>query len=368
MAIIIGTDEAGYGPNYGPLVISASVWRVPDDVRAEQLYERLRHCVSPTVAGTLRVPSARSAVADGTVSENIGNGVASHKDRRRDSPPTIGDGACHSRIHAPAAMIAIADSKALYQPATGLKHLERGVLAALGVLGACPTCWQDICERLAPQHAAAWQSEAVHGGFDTPLPIEADAEELAAATACFADGLREAGVELLALVSRPVLPGEFNTLVERHGSKGVMLSRLTLELVKDSLAPFPLAPVEVICDKHGGRNRYAALIAERFDVGLIDVRSESRPKSVYRATEMGRRLDFTFSMQAESYLPVALASMASKYLRELAMLAFNRFWSAQIDGLLPTAGYPADAQRFKAAIAATQSRLGIDDRVLWRVK
>lgn len=333
MAIIIGTDEAGYGPNYGPLVISASVWRVPDDVRAEQLYARLKHCVASNVAGTLRGLLA----ADGTRS-------------------------------VPATLVAIADSKALYQPATGLGHLERGVLAALGVLGTWPTCWQQICGRLAPKHVDAWRAEAVHDGFDTPLPVDATADDVAAAAGCFAAGLREADVELVALISRPVLPAEFNALVERHGSKGAMLSRLTMELVGEALAPLPPAPVEVICDKHGGRNHYAALLAECFDVGLIDVRVESRARSVYRTTELGRRIEFTFCMQAESYLPVALSSMASKYLRELAMLAFNRFWCARIDGLLPTAGYPSDAQRFRKAIAATQAGLGIDDRVLWRVK
>ena len=30
MPFLLGTDEAGYGPNLGPLVISASVWEVPD--------------------------------------------------------------------------------------------------------------------------------------------------------------------------------------------------------------------------------------------------------------------------------------------------------------------------------------------------
>ena len=30
MAYLIGTDEAGYGPFLGPLVIATSVWQVPD--------------------------------------------------------------------------------------------------------------------------------------------------------------------------------------------------------------------------------------------------------------------------------------------------------------------------------------------------
>ena len=71
-------------------------------------------------------------------------------------------------------------------------------------------------------------------------------------------------------------------------------------------------------------------------------------------------------MKADSHLPAALASMASKYLRELAMRAFNDFWRRSVDGLRPTAGYPQDAKRFKAQIAAVQAELGIDDRLLWR--
>ena len=28
MTLVIGTDEAGYGPNLGPLVVAATAWRV----------------------------------------------------------------------------------------------------------------------------------------------------------------------------------------------------------------------------------------------------------------------------------------------------------------------------------------------------
>ena len=75
-----------------------------------------------------------------------------------------------------------------------------------------------------------------------------------------------------------------------------------------------------------------------------------------------------FEARGESYLPTALASMASKYLRELAMRAVNAFWRRHVEGLRPTAGYPEDTRRFKADIAAAQRRLGIPDRLLWRCK
>ena len=41
MGYLIGTDEAGYGPNLGPLVISATVWEAPDGVGGEDLFGRL---------------------------------------------------------------------------------------------------------------------------------------------------------------------------------------------------------------------------------------------------------------------------------------------------------------------------------------
>jgi hypothetical protein len=58
--------------------------------------------------------------------------------------------------------------------------------------------------------------------------------------------------------------------------------------------------------------------------------------------------------------------MTAKYHRELAMKAFNTFWINRLPDLQPTAGYPGDAHRFKAAIEPLQRQLGIDDRLLWR--
>ena len=120
--------------------------------------------------------------------------------------------------------------------------------------------------------------------------------------------------------------------------------------------------------KHGGRNRYAGLLAEHFPEWLIEVHGEGRQRSVYRFGPRQRRVEICFQTKAESHLPTALASMASKYLRELAMRALNAFWCARVADLRPTAGYPQDAKRFKAAVAPVQAGLGIDDAVLWRAK
>ncbi len=44
--VFIGTDEAGYGPNLGPLVITATSWQAPADLNCEQLWEALSDVVT----------------------------------------------------------------------------------------------------------------------------------------------------------------------------------------------------------------------------------------------------------------------------------------------------------------------------------
>jgi hypothetical protein len=48
----------------------------------------------------------------------------------------------------------------------------------------------------------------------------------------------------------------------------------------------------------------------------------------------------------DRHLPVALASMTAKYLRELAMVRLNRFFRDALPEVKPTAGYVQDGRRF----------------------
>lgn len=321
MPYLIGTDEAGYGPNLGPLVISATAWQVPDNVRADDLYNLLENTVAPSANRPGR------------------NGLQ---------------------------CIAIADSKLLYQPGKGIRHLERGVLAALAALRRRPVSWREAWDALSPDSVACLDSIPWYSAYNAPLPVDDDPSQRDATAEMFADGLAASGIRLLELRSRVVFEEEFNRLIDRHGTKGETLSQLSLALVAQVVASLVGGPVSVVCDKHGGRNRYSRLISAHFPDWLVEVYSETRDLSLYRFGPPDCRTEIRFCTRAECFLPAALASMASKYLRELAMIALNEYWCGQVPGLVRTAGYPGDARRFKEAIAAIQATLGISDQAVWR--
>src|SRR5258708_17282758 len=102
----------------------------------------------------------------------------------------------------------------------------------------------------------------------------------------------------------------------------------------------------IIADKHGGRNRYHDFLPIVFGDRFIRCHKESLEQSRYRVGQAEVR----FETKSERHLPVALASMVSKYVRELAMNLFNRFWPDRQPRLKPTPGYPHDPASFKPNI------------------
>ena len=222
MAYLIGTDEAGYGPNLGPLVISATVWEVPDDVGGEDLFDRLGHVITPELC---RI-----------------------------------DGDATRRV-------VMADSKKIYTPGKGLRQLERGLWAAFGLLGCCPRTWRDVWRVIAPGALDSMQTVPWYADYDGPTPSAYDATELETLAGALRGGLAAAGVRLVAVRSRAIFAHQFNDLVERHGSKGTALSQQTLALAAAMIEPLPAAPISLICDKHGGRDHYRDLLAEHFPSG-----------------------------------------------------------------------------------------------------
>ena len=79
-------------------------------------------------------------------------------------------------------------------------------------------------------------------------------------------------------------------------------------------------------------------------------------------------MEFRFQTKAEEHLPVAVASMVSKYVREVVMLEFNAWWKQLIPELKPTKGYPVDAARFLKDIEDELHRQPIAQETIWRCR
>jgi ribonuclease HII len=142
-------------------------------------------------------------------------------------------------------------------------------------------------------------------------------------------------------------------------------------LISSILETHPDDDIEFIIDRQGGRIDYAALLYRHLKaVGLI-IDLQSPEMSVYRIRFKNRKLlvRVIFTKKADSKaFSVSLASMISKYVRELHMLIFNCYWKEFKKDLQPTAGYPVDAFRFLEDTTELRQRLGIREELLVRCK
>ncbi len=102
-----------------------------------------------------------------------------------------------------------------------------------------------------------------------------------------------------------------------------------------------------IVDRLGGRRYYSEHLSSLWPTGTITIIDESKGTSRYSCTlnDQVHAIDFLVKADANHAL-TALASCIAKYTRELHMKLFNDWWSTQIRGLKPTAGYPQDAKRW----------------------
>ncbi|MEM9413693.1 MAG: hypothetical protein AAGA30_21475 [Planctomycetota bacterium] len=315
MSHIIGTDEAGYGPNLGPLTIAATCW----ESNTTELYQRLGKIVS--------------------------------------NDPKEGD------------KIVVCDSKEILKSGRSIERLETSVLAILAaVTSQIPTNFSHLNQLLSPQaYELLDQTKFIRVSNEISLPFLADANRINQLADRFLYACEEQDVRLSKIQCQAISPGPFNLAIQRHGNKSDVLSNATLELVHSMCAGLS-GPIEIVCDKHGGRNRYAAVIGQTLTDQFVHVTEESRALSRYYWEEKNRNCKIEFRAKGESKLPIALASMIAKYVREISMTIWNQFWAIEVPGIRPTKGYPGDAKRFKDEIRSHQEKLGIADHLIWRCR
>ncbi len=317
MAVWAGIDEAGYGPLLGPLVVAGSAFRVPRRVREGVLWDLLDEAV------------ARHGSGGG--------------DR-----------------------LVVDDSKKVYRAGEGLKRLEEGVLTFVRAARRLPRDGSELLRLLGGDTEgplAPWFRSAP----ETDLPLRSNLSAVESKAAVLDEALRRSGVEVAGLWAVVVLPGEFNRVVHRTGNKSYLLFQKCGRLLQKAFSAGEGEACHVLVDRHGGRIRYRRLLRDVHPDLPCDVVREGRDGSVYTIGGCDAARTVAFKKDGDALaLPVALASMTAKYVRELYMAAFNRYWQQRREGLRRTAGYARDARRFISEITPTLEEEGIDKSLLIR--
>jgi hypothetical protein len=332
MRLILGVDEAGYGPNMGPLVIAASLWRIGSDFNVLDGMEPF-------------LPEFKAA-----------------------------------RWSNQSDFVPLGDSKKIYQPRQGLSGLSFTVEFFESMIrnpGQQGRPWFELANLAAHDidrvQANPWYQNAQE------LTDRNTADVLSDSALIFArEKMSKLKIELLDFRLRVLDEAYFNDSVIQFGNKAEVLGQYSLNLawqvLKDGLPRYPCHSIEIYCDRQGGRKMYSGLLTHTFEnshdnisVPLFSATSESSQSSCYSMEYFGIPTSIRFEVDGDSLFAPAASSIVAKWMREILMLRLNRYWQNIVgQSLKPTAGYAVDAARFSKEIEPWVSKLAIAKKRWWR--
>lgn len=293
--VLVGIDEAGLGPILGPLVVSAAAFTIP--------------------AGGLKEP----------MWQLLGGAVSGEKKSL-------------------AGRLLICDSKKAYTPAIGTAYLEKTVLACLQYLGKAPTTIAELVNMLSPDcngrlSQYPWHKENSH--------IKFNADDISISAGALARDLEKNAMTLAALKSFCFDVAYYNDMVQKVNNKSTVLFMAVCRLVDEIIKSTQHRNYHFIIDRQGGRTRYTHQLRTMFSDMELKILAEQEDLSSYQLSTSYKNVRIDFCVRADAnHLPVCLASMASKYLREQLMGCINSYFVSQCGELKPTAGYWTDGKRF----------------------
>lgn len=326
MAILAGIDEAGLGPVLGPLVVSGVAFEIPDELVGQCLWK----------------------VLGASCTREVG------KRKRR---------------------LVIADSKKLHKSSAGLAGLERSALVALAAMGYEAATGKEDADFAALLTAVAPAARESFGDYDwyhfeeLKLPLCDEVGDVGTQRNAVRRDMSLNGVQPMAVISEPLPEGHYNRVVEKTRNKAVVLGGQVLKIV-DRIVRSAGKHRHVIIhvDRLGGRRHYREPLSRALPDFSMHVLTETETYSAYRLMRGGLQVDIDFGTKGDDReFVVALASIVSKYIREVSMYAFNRYWCARLETLKPTAGYYQDAQRWLRDAGDTIAAMGVSrDRLIRR--
>ncbi|MHC4647474.1 MAG: hypothetical protein ACYTBJ_18450 [Planctomycetota bacterium] len=155
------------------------------------------------------------------------------------------------------------------------------------------------------------------------------------------------GIELLTIRSCCLDVACYNEMMAAVKNKANVLFSATSRLIKQAFDNFAHNELQIVVDRQGGRVRYRSNLQRMFPDAELAILQESPAVSSYELKASDKKVRLHFMVGAdERFLPASLASMVSKYLRELLVDNINRYFAGFRPDLKPTAGYWKDGLRF----------------------
>ena len=301
--LLIGVDEAGYGPLLGPLCIGASAFRLR----------------GPALAGH-RLPAAPG------LQRPLAGLIVPPGEARRGGGPLP---------------VPVGDSKHVMRR-FGLQGLARGVGALSSALDRAPPAdLADLLFRYSDRLPADFAHRPWYAQLEkAPLPRYPW-------TGPLDERFTTRGVEPVDLRVLPVDAGELNEAFDEVGNKARVLGLFSAALVSQLLDRHDDRDVVIVMDRHGGRKDYREYLESWFPFGSVEFIERTDHEVRYRVEFGGRTLRFHFVTKGdERHLAIGWASMAAKLTRELFMTCLNAWFHERQPALRPTAGYVQDGRRF----------------------
>jgi len=319
MAVLVGIDEAGYGPILGPLVVSSTAFSLPSNLLGADLWQIL-------------------------------NKSTSNKRKRL------------------AGRLLIADSKKVYNKSAGIKHLERTILSCLKCLDKSPAALPELLAILCPDCLERLDVYPWHKniGDYSAMANEAD---VTVASSVFRDDMASNNIKLLEIKSCCLDVAYYNKMVNNVKNKASVLFTAVCQLIKTAYDNFGNDDLQIIVDRQGGRTRYRRDLLRMFPNMELKILKENPEVSSYQLEANGKSMRLHFAVGGDDrFLPVSLASMVSKYIRELMVDGINRYFAALCPQLKPTAGYWKDGLRFIEDIRKNAPHIRYDSEQLIRCR